>query len=117
MPSMWTLEYSAAAEHDFGLIFDHLINSYTELGDDVGAAFERASSRIRTIRSSIDGLCNTPFIGTLRPDILPGLRFVRREHAAVWFVSDKNRQKITVAAIFFGPQDHIRHMLTRLLSD
>ena len=114
---MWTLEYSAAAARDFELIFDHLFGSYTELGDDTEAAFARASSRIRTIRSSIDGLCNTPFIGTLRPDILPDLRFVRREHAAVWFVSDEKRHEITVAAIFFGSQDHIRHMLTRLLTE
>ncbi|MES0884846.1 type II toxin-antitoxin system RelE/ParE family toxin [Roseibium sp. SCP14] len=114
---MWTLEYSAAAERDFELIFDHLFTSYTDLGDDTEAAFERVVSRIRTIRSSIDGLCNTPFIGTLRPDILPELRFVRREQAAVWFVSDEKRQKVIVAAIFFGSQDHIRHMLTRLLTE
>lgn len=114
---MWTLDYAAAAERDFELIFDHLLATYIDLGEDPDAALERAARRIRTIRLSIDALANTPHIGTLRPDILPNLRFVRRDHAAVWFMPDTDRQHLLVAAIFFGAQDHIRKMLTRLLSD
>ncbi len=117
MACVWTLEYSNAAERDFELIFDHLFQTYADLGEDQITAFERAAERVRSIRSTIDRLAETPFIGTLRPGILPGLRFVRREQAAVWFLADSSDNKIFVAAIFFGAQDHIRKMLTRLLSD
>lgn len=114
---MWTLEYSLAAERDFELIFDHLLEAYADLGEDRENAFDHAAERVRAIRSAIDQLTETPFIGTLRPDILPNLRFVRRDQAVVWFVSEPEHNKIFVAAIFFGAQDHIIKMLTRLLSD
>ncbi|MCX2721324.1 type II toxin-antitoxin system RelE/ParE family toxin [Roseibium salinum] len=114
---MWAVDYSAAAERDIELVFDHLFATYCDLGDDPADAIERAAERVRGIRSSIDRLGEAPFIGTLRDDIHPGLRFVRRDQAAVWFLPVENRKRILVAAIFFGPQDHIRHMLARLLSE
>ncbi|PVB60429.1 type II toxin-antitoxin system RelE/ParE family toxin [Labrenzia sp. 011] len=114
---MWILEYSTAAERDFELIFDHLLATYCDLGEDRAVAFERAAERVRSIRSAIDQLTETPFIGTLQPDILPGLRFVRRDQAAVWFLAEPSDTRIFIAAIFFGAQDHVRKMLTRLLSD
>ncbi|WP_428644107.1 type II toxin-antitoxin system RelE/ParE family toxin [Roseibium sp.] len=114
---MWTLDYSVEAERDFELIFDHLFETYVDLGEDPEAALEAAADRVRSIRGCIDGLTGKPFIGTLRPDILPGLRFVRLERAAVWFLPDEHKKTIIIAAIFFGAQDHIRQMLTRLLEE
>ncbi|WP_103221230.1 type II toxin-antitoxin system RelE/ParE family toxin [Roseibium marinum] len=114
---MWTLDYSVAAERDFELIFDHLFLTYVDLGEDRESAFEHAAKRLRAIQTSIDDLVATPFIGTLRPDILPGLRFVRRDQAAVWFVAYPEQNRIFVAAVFFGAQNHIRKMLTRLLAE
>lgn len=113
---MWELEFSAEAEHDFELIFDHLFLSYTDLGDDPDVAVGRAADRIRNIRVSLEQLTVSPQMGTLRPDIRPGLRFVRLERTAVWFLPDKLRKKVMIVAVFFGAQDHIRHMLTRMLS-
>ena len=40
-----------------------------------------------------------------------------REQAAVRFLAVSSDNKIFVAAIFFGAQEHIRKMLIRLLSD
>lgn len=113
---MWRLEFSADAEWDFELIFDHLARSYVDLGDDPAAALNRAADRIRGIRSSIDTLAKSPFIGTQRPDIRANLRFVRLEKTAIWFLPDEDRACVVVIALFFGAQDHIRHMLVRLLS-
>ncbi|UAB91702.1 type II toxin-antitoxin system RelE/ParE family toxin (plasmid) [Ruegeria sp. SCSIO 43209] len=113
---MWELEFSAEAEWDFELIFDHLARSYVDLGDDPDAALNRAADRIRGIRSSIDTLAKSPFIGTLRPDIRANLRFVRLEKTVIWFLPDEDRACVVVIALFFGAQDHIRHMLARLLS-
>jgi len=114
---VWTLDYSLAAERDFELIFDHLFETYVTMGEDPAFAIDHAGERLRAIRSSIDDLVKTPFIGTLRADILPDLRFVRRDQAAVWFVPSPAAERIVVAAVFFGAQDHIRKMLTRLLAE
>ncbi|PDT04714.1 plasmid stabilization protein [Rhizobium chutanense] len=113
---MWTLEYSEDVERDFELIFDHLFESYVELGDSPDEAFERSAERIRKLRVEIDRLVDTPYIGTLRADICPGIRFLRRDRTAVWFLPVESSRRIIIAAIFYGAQDHIRHMLTRMLS-
>lgn len=113
---MWELEFSAEAELDFELIFDHLARSYFDLGDEPDAALRRAADRIRGIRSSISVLAKSPFMGTLRSDIRAGLRFVRVEKTVIWFLPDEERACVVVIALFFGAQDHMRHMLARLLS-
>ncbi|QTU99097.1 MULTISPECIES: type II toxin-antitoxin system RelE/ParE family toxin [Rhizobium] len=113
---VWTLEYSEDVERDFELIFDHLFDSYVELGDSPDEALERTAERIRKSRVEIDRLVDTPYIGTLRPDIYPGIRFLRRDKTAVWFLPVENNRKIVIAAIFYGAQDHIRHMLARMLA-
>lgn len=113
---MWDLEFSAEAEWDFELIFDHLARSYVELGDEPDAALIRAASRIRTIRTSMNVLVQSPHMGTLRSDIQAGLRFVRAEKTVIWFLPDEERSCVVVVALFFGAQDHIRHILARMLS-
>ncbi|UYN98812.1 MAG: type II toxin-antitoxin system RelE/ParE family toxin [Devosia sp.] len=114
---MWRLDYSEAALRDFELIFDHLFEAYCHLGDPPPVAVERAAERLRVLRSEIGRLVQTPAIGTLRIELHPNLRFVRRANAAVWFVSDPEHQTMTVIAVFYGAQDHIRHMITRLLEE
>jgi plasmid stabilization system protein ParE len=114
---VWTVEFAAAAEHDFELIFDHLLQSYQDFGDDFDIAYDRAAQRILAIQSSAQNLAKVPFQGTLRPDIFDGLRFVRHKKAVFWFVAHEDRKTVQILAIFYGGQDHIRHMLTRLLSD
>ncbi|MBU2888144.1 type II toxin-antitoxin system RelE/ParE family toxin [Celeribacter halophilus] len=113
---MWDLEFTAEAEWDFELIFDHLASSYVELGDETDAALIRAASRIRGIRTSVNVLTQSPHMGTLRSDIHAGLRFVRMEKTAIWFLLDEERTCVVVVALFFGAQDHIRHMLARMLA-
>lgn len=114
---MWNLEYSRDAIRDFELIFDHLFAAYGNLGDTSDAAWERAADRVRQLRREIDRLVETPYIGTLRPDIHPGIRFLRRDKAATWFRPVEEERTIIVAAIFFGGQDHVRHMLARMLEE
>lgn len=113
---MRDLEFSAEAELDFELIFDHLASAYVELGDDPDAALRRAADRTREIRASVNVLAKSPHLGTLRPDIRAGLRFVRLEKTVIWFLPDEERACVIVIALFFGAQDHIRHMLACLLS-
>jgi plasmid stabilization system protein ParE len=113
---VWNVEFSEDAEHDFELIFDHLVDSYMGFGEDIEDALEHAADRLRGIRGSSQKLGLTPQRGTLRDDISPGIRFVRLEKAVLWFDLDEQRQVVRVLAVFFGAQDHIRHMLTRVLA-
>lgn len=112
----WPVDYAAAALRDFELIFDHLEASYRTLGENDAAAVAHAVARITRLKSEIDRLGATPHIGTLRPDMGDGIRFLRRDGAAVWFRATED-QRVQVLAVFFGAQDHVRHMLVRLLSD
>ena len=48
---------------------------------------------------------------------MPGLRRLMIERATCWFDIDEERRKVRVLAVFFGGQDQVRHMLTRLLDE
>lgn len=110
---MWGLESAADAERDFELTFDHLVKSYLEFGEDRDVAFERAVERIRGIQVSANKPTVAPKQGTLRLDILVGLRFVRLEKTVFW----SKAKRLSGFWPSFGAQDHIRHMLTRLFAD
>jgi len=111
------VEYSLSAQRDLELISQHLFEAYWAFGEPGPDAFAHMEARIGELRLSIRRLVDTPFIGTLRSDLLPGLRYLRRNGAAIWFVPNKEHGIIYVLAIFFGAQDHTTRMLTRLLDD
>lgn len=109
------IEFAAACERDFSLIFDHLLGSYLGFGESGETAFAHAQHRIDEIRRGADRLAAAPFRGTLHSDILPGLRHVTIDHAVYWFEVDEAARTVRVLAVFFGGEDHVRHMLVRLL--
>jgi toxin ParE1/3/4 len=111
----FAIEFSAEAEHDFDLIFDHLFESYVAFGEHTGEALDHAALRVMDIRKAADRLVSFPFRGTERDDILPGIRFLAIGRAIYWFDVDQAARKVRILAVFFGGQDHIRHMLVRLL--
>lgn len=112
----WTVEFARDADRDLALIFDHLFESYRTFGETAEDAADHAATRIRAILDGAMRLGETPYIGTLSPDHGPGLRYLRRDGAVIWFTPDEATETLRVLAIFFGGQDHRRHMLLRLLS-
>lgn len=110
------IEFSAEAEGDFALIFDHLFESYRSFGESVEAALDHSEDRIRDIRQEADRLGTAPYRGERQDDLLPGLRHLRIDRAIYWFDVNEAEQRVRILAIFFGGQDHVRHMLTRLLT-
>ncbi|TVS12146.1 MAG: type II toxin-antitoxin system RelE/ParE family toxin [Gammaproteobacteria bacterium] len=108
-------EFSAEAERDFGLILDHLFESYQGFGEPMEAAMRHAGQRVMEIRRAAGRLETAPHRGTSRDDLLSGLRFLALDGAVLWFEVDDDNRKVRVLAVFFGGQDHIRHMLVRLL--
>ena len=103
-------------ERDLALLFDHLVESYLAFGDDLTEAFERASVRIRSINKDIELLGQAPFQGTLSPHLLPGLRNVTKNRAIFYFEVLEDHQQVKLLAVFFGSQDHQRHILKRFLT-
>lgn len=110
------IEFSAEAERDFALILDHLFESYVGFGESVEAALDHSEARIRDIRQEADRLASAPFRGESHDYLLPGLRHLTFDRAIYWFEVNEAEQRVRVLAIFFGGQDHVRHMLTRLLT-
>ena len=113
----YRLEFSAEAERDFGLIFDHLLQSYLGFGESPESALDRAEARVLEIRSSAERILSAPHRGESHDDILPGLRHLSIDRAIYWFDVDEGHETVRVLAVFFGGQDHVRHMLVRLLGD
>lgn len=110
----YRVERSADTDHDLAAIFDFLLNSYMEFGDERGEALGRAAARIEAIEAEMFALGDVPHQGTLRPDLLPGLRSVTKQRAIFYFDVDDDLRLVRVLAIFFGGQDHQRAMLQRL---
>ena len=111
----YAVERSRDVARDLAMIFDFLVTSFETFGEDSEAAHERAAERIRAIDESILSLGAVPHQGTLREDILPGLRSVTKDRAVFYFDVDDERRVVHVLAVFFGGQDHQRRMLARSL--
>lgn len=111
----FAIEFSADAERDFDLIFDHLFESYLAFGERTEEALDHAARRVIDIRKAADRLADFPLPGTARHDVLPGIRMLAVGRAIYWFDVDQTARKVRILAVFFGGQDHIRHMLVRLL--
>ena len=109
------LEFSAEAERDFELIFDHLFDSYRGFGEHVVAALDHAETRVMAIRAAANRILTAPHRGERHDDVLPGLRHLTIDRAIYWFDVDEARRTVRVLAVFLGGQDHRRRMLARLL--
>jgi len=111
----WKVEFPVEAEADLELIFDHLFDSYVSFGESADAAFARASGRVEGIIDAADRIGTAPRRGTIRREIAPALRNLTIDNAIYWFDLDERRKAVRILAVFFGGQDHVRHMLARLL--
>jgi plasmid stabilization system protein ParE len=114
MPA-YAVEFAAEAERDFELIFDFLEESYRSFGESTEDAIAHAARHVEAIRAMAARLWNAPYRGTLHPEMMPDLRHVTVDQTIYWFFVDEDARTIRVLAIFFGGQDHVRQMLTRLL--
>ena len=53
----------------------------------------------------------------MHDDLIAGLRHLTINRAIYWYLVDEGRHDLRILAIFFGPQDHQRHMLLCPLGD
>ena len=116
MPTPYRVLRSVACDADIEAIFDHLFQSYRDLGDPTTDALTRAAARVRGIEDALAALGDVPFQGPMPPDILPGIRPVPRDGAVYYYIADETLSELRVLAVFFGGQDHRNHILRRILS-
>jgi toxin ParE1/3/4 len=112
---LWTVVFSKAAEQDLDLIEAHLSAAYRSFGESPTEASTHAATRIEAILAAAERLATAPLRGQARDDLLPGLRQLSLDGAVYWFIVDEDVLQVRVLAMFFGGQDHQRHMLVRLL--
>ena len=112
---MYKLERSAQFIIDLELIFDYLAESYIAFGEPPIEAYENAARRIRKFEESFEQIAAMPHQGTLPQDLLPDLRNVTKDRAIIYFQVDDNAKRVRLLAVFYGGQDHQRHMLKRML--
>ena len=111
----WSVVFAAEAMNDLVLISDHLIQAYQGFGEPPEEAKRHAAARIDAIISAAERLSTAPLRGESHDDLLPGLRHLSLDRAVYWFRPRRQQREIQVLAVFFGGQDHQRHMLVRLL--
>jgi plasmid stabilization system protein ParE len=111
----WRVVFASEAADDLALIEDHLFRSYRAFGESMSEARQRAEVRIEAIITTAERLCTAPYRGEAQNDLLPGLRNLALDNAVYWFVPDPETRQIRMLAVFFGSQDHQRHMIVRLL--
>ncbi|MEP2983243.1 MAG: type II toxin-antitoxin system RelE/ParE family toxin [Sulfitobacter sp.] len=107
----------AHVDHDLDLIFDFLIRSAQEFGEDGQRAFNLGEQRVAEIEGAMRGLSGAPYQGTLRPHLGMSIRNVTKGRAVLYFDVDEHARRVRILAIFFGGQDHEAGILARLLSE
>ena len=111
----WAVVFAADAVNDLLLISDHLLQAYQGFGEPLEEASRHAAARIEAVISAAERLATAPLRGESHHDLLPGLRHLALDRAVYWFRPRPQQREIQVLAVFFGGQDHQRHMLVRLL--
>ncbi|MCM2473533.1 type II toxin-antitoxin system RelE/ParE family toxin [Rhizobium sp. CG5] len=106
---------SEASILDLEVIFRHLISSYVTLGDDLGDAIQRATTRMQAVDRDMNSIARLPYQGTLfSAKRASGLRHITKNKVIFYFEVSEEQQAVRILAVFFGGQDHQRHILARL---
>ncbi len=110
----YRVQRSEDTDRDLQAIYRFLVESFVSFGEARADAHEQAPRRLEQIERAMEGLGAAPHQGTLRPEVAAGLRSVTKDRAVFYFDVDDEARLISVVAIFFGGQDHLRLMLKRL---
>lgn len=108
------VERELETDQDLEAIFSFLTRSHAEFGHSRREARACAAKRMEAIKRAMLSLGEAPHQGTLRNDLLPGLRSATKERAIFYFTVHDEERAVRIHAIFFGGQDHQREMLKRL---
>jgi toxin ParE1/3/4 len=114
---VYKIDRSPESGRDLEMIFDHLVASYLTFDESLSDAVDHAVQRIRSIEADMDALATLPHQGTADPALGPECRHVTKQRAVIYFDVDDTRRMITILAVFFGGQDHHRHMMRRLMGE
>jgi plasmid stabilization system protein ParE len=113
----YRIERGRQAIRDLDALFEFLFASYVGFGEAPESAFVRAERRLTRVTASMRSLAARPHQGTLRADLMPGLRSVTKDRAILYFTIDEEAYLVRVLAVFFGGQDHQSAMLRRVMQE
>lgn len=106
---------SQASTEDLRIIFRHLIDSYVGLGDDLPQAADRALRRMDGLERDLQSIARAPYQGTVTSYAgFEAVRHVTKNNVVFYFQIQETQKVLRLLAVFFGGQDHQRHMLKRL---
>ncbi|EBA05833.1 hypothetical protein [Sagittula stellata] len=110
----WTTEDADAVETDLDAIFEHLYESHLRFGNSDREAAILAAQKVDAIATRRLTLAAAPHRGTRHRFAGVDIRNVTIDRAIYWFTLDEGAQVLRIEAIFFGGQDHLDRMFTRL---
>ncbi|HQT79765.1 MAG TPA: hypothetical protein PLD10_22200 [Rhodopila sp.] len=110
----YAVRRAASVTHDLSAIRKHLVRAYQEFGDTRATAVERATGRIREAFDYMLTFATYPHRGTMHPDLKDGIRHVTDKSFVYYFEVDDSQAEVTILAVFFSGQDHLRQIAERL---
>lgn len=105
---------AASVPRDISAIRAHLIRSYRAFGDTYAEAAERASDRIRGALDYMRTFESRPHRGTMHPGQVEEIRHVTSEDFIFYFKINEKSAEVSIIAVFFGGEDHLRRIEQRL---
>lgn len=111
----WKAEISRAVREDLRALYSYLVNlQHTRFGHDLAAADRLASERMAVVRRNARKLPFAPYRGTSHSIAGRNYRHVTIDRAIYWFTLDEAAEVLRIEAIFYGGQDHLDRMFSRL---
>lgn len=104
-------------DRDLELLANFLFEAYRSFGDSVDDALARVEQRLDGVEAFMASLAENPHRGSPRPDLFEGLRSLTRDRVVLYFEVDDAAREVRILGVFFGGQDHHRHILLRLDDD
>ena len=114
----WRTEIRPSAQKDLQSIYRYLAATHQEaFGHDHRSAQDLARRRIVAIRDNIPRIAIAPHRGARVSHGERTYRHLTIDRAVYWFTLDEDRRVVSVEGVFFGGQDHLGRMLTRLTEE
>lgn len=110
----YAIRRAGALAQDAAAIKAHLIAAYREFGEARAAATSQANARLQGAFDYIQSLSRYPHRGTLHPGLRGRVRHVTHLGFIFYFDVDDTSAEVTVLALFFSGQDHLRQLTERL---
>ena len=110
----WTIDVQPEVEVDLDALLTYLTDSYVSFGETRREARQQAGIRVMAVGRIFGSLGKNPYRGTIANLDGVELRHLTKDRVIVWFRLDEAAHVIHIIGVFFGGQDHLGRMVSRL---